>query len=149
MFNANNYGYNPYNTYMPQRPIQQVPTVNENLTTQLVGNVNKLNGRQVDSIETARIIEYPLDGSTSYYPLTNGEAIVTKQLQMDGTSKIVIFKPIEDNKTNTPKYLTKIDIEQLFDELGINGLEDIKNDVESLKTQLKEIRGSKSKNKGE
>lgn len=134
---------------MPQRPIQQVPTVNENLTTQLVGNVNKLNGRQVDSIETARIIEYPLDGSTSYYPLTNGEAIVTKQLQMDGTSKIVIFKPIEDNKTNTPKYLTKIDIEQLFDELGINGLEDIKNDVESLKTQLKEIRGSKSKNKGE
>lgn len=148
MYNANNYGYNPYNTYMPQRPIQQVPTVNENLTTQLVGNVNKLNGRQVDSIETARIIEYPLDGSTSYYPLTSGEAIVTKQLQIDGTSKIVIFKPVEDTKPNIPKYLTKNDVEELFDELGINGLDDIKNDIESLKTQIKDIRNNKPK-KGE
>lgn len=93
--------YNQYNPYMnrfygqqqvnlpqpmdlPQQP-QNVPQMGLNRAF--------LNGKQVDSIDTVKSMDIPLDGSISYFPLANGSAIVTKQLQQDGTSKITIYEP--------------------------------------------------------
>lgn len=130
MYNANNYGYNPYGSYMPQRPMQQ-PTVNENLMVQPVNNSYKLSGKLVDNVETARITEYPLDGTTSYFPLTDGSAIVSKQLQMDGTSKTIIYKPVTEEQKEQPKYLIEDD------------LEDLKEDIRDIKSELKDLRKKK------
>lgn len=39
-----------------------------------------------------------MDGSVSYFPVADGSAIVSKQLQTDGTSKIQIYKLSKDTK---------------------------------------------------
>lgn len=124
MFSANNYGYNPYGTYIPQRPIQtpisQIETVKSGL-----------NGKQVESIDVVKAMDIPLDGSISYYPLVNGSAIVTKQLQMDGTSKTIVYKPVEED--NSQKYLTNEDINTLEEDIKV-----LKEQIKNIEDNLKE-----------
>lgn len=136
MYNTNNYGYNPYGTYMPQRTMQQpIQQIQQPTETNPVMNGQRpvLSGKPVDSIEMAKMTEYQLDGSVSYYPLTDGSAIVTKQLQMDGTSKIVVFKPTTNEVKETPKYLVKDD------------LDDLKDEINDIKQELKELKKIKKK----
>ena len=80
-------------------------------------------GRVVDSIEVVKAIDIPLDGSVSYFPLANGSAIVTRQVQQDGTSKIIVYKPSEDEKQEI-KYVTE------------NELKDIREEIDAIKKQL-------------
>lgn len=96
-----------------------------------------IQGKSVDSLEVVKAMDIPLDGSISYFPLTDGTAIVTKQLQQDGSSKTVIYKPVqEEQKEETVKYIT------------IDELENVLNEVEDLKDELKELRKElKKKNK--
>mgnify|MGYP003293298556 CR=1 FL=1 len=124
MYNANNYGYNPYGTYVPQRPMEQ-PMQQQPIQRPI------LNGKQVDSIEVAKSVDYPLDGSISYFPLTDNSAIVTKQIGVDGTSKITIYKPFKEDLKEQPKYLTDED------------LDDIKDDIRKLRDDLKDLRKKK------
>lgn len=83
-------------------------------------------GKSVESIDIVRVMDIPLDGSTSYFPLTDGSAIVTKKLLSDGTSKTVIYKPVEDVKPEVPAYATMAD------------LEDLKKELNEIKDKLKE-----------
>lgn len=83
-----------------------------------------LQGKMIDNIEVVKAIDIPLDGSTSYFPLADGSAIVSKQLQQDGTSKIIIYKPGEENKPI--KYATE------------NDLNIIKEELTNLKKQIEE-----------
>lgn len=143
----NNYGYTPYYQQryagLPQQPMQQPMAQQQQV---IPVNQNNLIGKQVDSIDMVKAIEYPLDGSISYYPLTSGEAIVTKQLQLDGTSKMIIYRPVEEDKKSIPKYITKEDLESVLDDYGVNGLDDIKDDLKALKKEIKDIKGKKNKN---
>ena len=87
----NFYGYQPnyqrqYPQYMPQQPIYQQPV------SQIMQQPSSgIQGKSVDSIEVVRAMDIPLDGSISYFPLADGSAIVSKQLQQDGTSKTIIY----------------------------------------------------------
>lgn len=122
----NNYGFNPYYQQRFQPMIQQA--------IEPIQNKSILNGKSVDSMDVVKAMDIPLDGSISYFPLTDGSAIITKQLQMDGTSKTVVYKPIEEKKTTN--YLTHDD------------LETIKKDYEDLKQEIKSLE-KKIKSKGE
>lgn len=148
MYNANNYGYNPYGVYMPQRPMSQ-PVQNSLQTSaesfQPMQNRPALSGKIVDAIDTVKGIDIPLDGSCSYFPLASGEAIVTKQLQMDGTSKITIYKPVIEDKKDMPKFITKDDLEEILDEYGLIGLDDLKDDINTLKKEIKDMHKKKVK----
>ena len=93
-----------------------------------------IQGKQVDSLDVVKATDVPFDGSVSYFPLTDGSAIVTKQLQMDGTSKIVVFKPITEEKEDK-RFIT-------FDDLT-EALGSVNEDVASIKKQLKELKKSK------
>lgn len=100
-----------------------------------------LQGKLVDSIELVKATEIPLDGSISYFPLTDGTAIITKQLQMDGTSKTLIYKPVENNDENKkeeekPKYVTIEEFEQRFKKINNS---EIKDELKTLKRQIKDI----------
>ena len=54
-----------------------------------------LKGRPVTSIDEVRATSVDFDGSISYFPdLANGK-IYTKQINMDGTSKILMYEPVE------------------------------------------------------
>lgn len=91
--------------------------------------INNLQGKTVESLEIAKLIEIPLDGSTSYFPLADGSAIITKQLQMDGKSKTVIYKP--DTSTSS-----------VNDDRTSFSLEEsnyIKEELKSIKTQIREL----------
>lgn len=88
------YNYNPYYGQQTYTPPRYQPIEPQYLTQQPKG----LLGKSVDSVDVVKAIDIPLDGSVSYFPLTDGSAIVTKQLQMDGTSKIMVYKPIIEQK---------------------------------------------------
>jgi len=115
-----------------------------------------LQGKVVDSLDVVKATDIPYDGSVSYFPLTDGTAIITKQLQQDGTSKVVIYKPMIDNEENKTKYITENDLEKqlkdmdskfitgddLKDQLkNVNSkdIKDLKEDVKTLKRKLEDI----------
>lgn len=132
MFNANNYGYNPYGTYIPQRPMQQPIQQDQMQQAQMSAPTRPiLNGKQVESIEVVKAMDIPMDGSVSYFPIADGSAIVSKQLQMDGTSKTIIYKPVIEEQKEQPKYLIEED------------LDDLKDDIKDIKQELKDLRKKK------
>ena len=136
--------YNPYlnNGFNPNfRPVeQQYPQNNINIPPMQQSGLNMpkngLQGKQVDSIDVVRATDVPFDGSISYFPLTDGSAIVTKQLQMDGTSKIVVFKPFNEQKSEV-KYLTSEDLEKAINGLNLNEIDNIKEEIKEIKKQMK------------
>lgn len=125
-------GMNMMQQPMPtQQYIPPMPTIQQ----------NNLQGKIVDSVDVVKAMDIPLDGSVSYFPLTDGSAIISKQLQSDGTSKTIIYKPSENEKEKTVKYLT---IDEL--ETALNDLEDmqnIKDDIKEIKKQLKGFKKGK------
>lgn len=91
--------------------------------------INSLQGKTVESLEIAKLIEIPLDGSTSYFPLADGSAIITKQLQMDGKSKTVIYKP---DMSTSPENDFRTNLNS--DETNY-----IKEELKTIKSQIREI----------
>ena len=103
-------------------------------------------GKSVDSIDVVKAMDIPLDGSVSYFPLTDGTAIVTKQLQQDGTSKTVVYKPIQDEETKKEnKYVTTEELTNAISGIDLSDIEDLKEELDELKKQIKELKKSKSK----
>lgn len=114
--------YNPYGLYNPyynynQQP--QQPVMKQNQPIYRPQNVT-LQGKVVDSLDVVKATDIPYDGSISYFPLTDGSSIITKQLQQDGTSKVIIYKPIIDNEDETekPKYITESDFKEQLKDLN-------------------------------
>lgn len=136
MYNANNYGYNPYGTYMPQRPVQQ--PVQQPTQLSLPIN-NTLNGKQVESIDVVKAMDIPLDGSISYFPIANGSAIVTKQLQIDGTSKTIVYKPVNEEKEEV-KYATIDELKKEINKIDLSDIDDLKEEIKDIKKTLKDLK---------
>ncbi|MDY3778231.1 MAG: hypothetical protein SOZ53_05215 [Candidatus Onthovivens sp.] len=128
--------YGQQQTNIPQ-PMEM--TMQQQNTPQMTLNrQNILYGKQVDSLEVVKAIDIPLDGSVSYFPLANGSAIVTKQLQQDGTSKITIYEP--KTQKNDIKFATIEDIDKRLEKLDFSEIDDLKDDLEDLKKELKDIK---------
>lgn len=125
MFNS--YNQNPYfNPYFnSQQP--QIPST----------RFNNLQGKSIDNLEVVKAMDIPLDGSISYFPLVDGSAIVTKQLQQDGTSKITIFKPIEAEEATSIKYATIEDIETRINSIKFPDMKPLQDDIKTLKKQIR------------
>jgi pyruvate/2-oxoacid:ferredoxin oxidoreductase beta subunit len=151
--------YEPYNSYnLYNNPYlnynQQTPQMRQN---QMIYKPQmSLQGKVVDSLDVVKAADIPYDGSISYFPLTDGTAIITKQLQQDGTSRVVIYKPTSENEETRSKYITETDFEKqlkdmdnkfvtgddLKDQLkNINSkdIKDLKEDVKTLKRKLEDI----------
>lgn len=149
-----NFGYSPY--YIPpyapqmqrlqqmeqqypqfaQQPQQSYPQNPQTYPQASLG----LQGKLVDSIEVVKAIDIPLDGSTSFFPLADGSAIVTKQLQSDGTSKTLVYKPIQENeeKKETPKYITEKQLQEMLKEEP-KDVKELKEEIKTLKRQLRDV----------
>lgn len=137
--------YNPYYNYNPQaqasQQSQQIPRQNQQMyRTQSTG----LQGKVVDSLDVVKATDIPYDGSISYFPLTDNSAIITKQLQQDGTSKVIVYKPeIGSTETNTPKYVTEEEFQEQLKEriqdVNSKDLKDMKEDIKTLKRKLEDI----------
>lgn len=139
--------YNQYNHYINRFYGQQqanipqpmdLPMQQQNTPQMALNRQNILYGKQVDSLEVVKAIDIPLDGSISYFPLANGSAIVTKQLQQDGTSKITIYEP--KTQKDDIKFATIEDIDKRFEKIDFSEIDDLKDELSDLKKELKDIK---------
>lgn len=116
---------NQFNQY--NQPQNNNPMYKQNLGLQ---------GKSVDSLDVVKAMDIPLDGSISYFPLTDGSAIVTKQLQADGTSRTIVYKPIDEVANKLPKYITMEELDDVIKKVDNTPL---KEDIKVLKRQIKDL----------
>lgn len=135
--------YNPYmNRFYGQQQANMPQPIEMPMTQQTMPQMtlNRLNGKQVDSIEVVKATDISLDGSVNYFPLIDGSAIITKQLMKDGTSKLTIYEP---KKEKDIKYVTSDELDK-----KVKDYEELEEQLEDIKKELKEIK-SKLKTKKE
>ena len=143
--------YNPFNSpYYGQQPINRPQPVEmsipqQNIPTMQLNRQNGLLGKSVDNIEVVKAIDIPLDGSISYFPIADGSAIVTKQLQQDGTSRIIVYKPMQNK--DMPKYVTVEELNKQLKDIDLDEVNDLKEELENIKREMKELK-AKFKSKG-
>ncbi len=151
MFNT----YNPYfmqpqmQRVQPVQPVQPMQPMDQQYTqptpqpTQpIYRQALGLQGKSVDSLDVVKAMDIPLDGSISYFPLVDGSAIVTKQLQQDGTSKTIIYRPTEDEKPEEPKkeeYVTIKQFNETMKDLDGKQFKELKEEMKSLKRQFRDL----------
>lgn len=123
----------------PTQPQPYIPTI------QPINNPTSLLGKAVESVDVVKAMDIPFDGSISYFPLTDGSAIITKQLQTDGTSKMVVYKPVQEDKKDAIQFATLEDIQDAINDLDLSDIQDLRDDVKEIKKQLKEFKSKKSK----
>lgn len=144
-------GYNPQIMAQQQQRLnmleQQYPQFSQQNTQQFSAQTPQftqpsigLQGKSVASIDVVKAIDIPLDGSISYFPITDGSAIITKQLQLDGTSKTIIYKPVpaEEVEQEQPKYVTIAEVENML-KTDPKEIKDIKEDIKVIKRQLRDL----------
>lgn len=114
-----------YNYYQPQNNIRQ------SVTPQI-----GLKGRPVSSIDEARAASIDFDGSIFFFPDLANKRIYTKQINMDGTSSLLMYELKEFPKeiqNNSGEYVTReeftLALSQLRDSLFENQKENKKEDV--------------------
>lgn len=127
--------YNPYyqpqmNRYQPIEYQQYQPSYPQNPQSYQQSYQQVLQGKAVESVDVVKALDIPLDGSISYFPTTDGTAIVTKQLQKDGTSRTVVYKPTVTHEN------------ALQSNLESNETNYIKEELKSIKTQIQAIANS-------
>ena len=143
-FNSQFYN-NPY-SYQPLQPRNiQSTQINSQMNSQTTqNNQTILQGKVVDSIDVVKATDVTLDGSVCYFPLIDGSAIITKQLQPDGTSKIVVYKPSqEDSSVPEVKYITENDFKKAMSKFDFSEFKDkfkeIDRKIEDLTDDIKKI----------
>ena len=136
--------FNNYNPYYQQQRFQYPPQFQPQMYNQDQQNSiyrqstpQGLQGKIVDNIEVVKAMDIPLDGSTSYFAIADGSAIVTKQLQQDGTSRTIIYKPVEgEEASKLPKYVTSEELDEAMKKIDNNG---IKEEIKTIKRQVKDL----------
>lgn len=90
-YNGPTYGYNPYQTYLPQSPWQGPQPYMQPQTAQLpVQQVQtqasqSLVGHIVTANDQIPVSEVPQNGAPAYFPMQDGSSILAKSWQPDGT----------------------------------------------------------------
>ena len=111
-----------------------------------------LNGEVVDSIDVVKAKNVDMSGNVTYYPKSDMSEIYTKQLQMDGTSRIVTYRAVQpETEAKKEQTQTAVDmnvINGMFGQLRadlLNEISDLKDLVNSMThTQsVKNTRGGK------
>lgn len=139
-----NYGYgsNPYG--YPQQPIpyqdrlaqlqnqynQSIP-YNQPMVQQ-PQQMAALNGQMVGSIDEVKAKDVDLSGAPTWYPKADGTEVYRKQLQPDGTSKILTYTLSQDIGNDQSKQIINADVlNALFEQLKqdlmteISGIKDL------------------------
>lgn len=130
--------YNPYNNQFYNQSMIQ-PRYPQPIEPQpIMPKPMGLNGKVVDSIDTVKGMDINLDGSVSYFPLADGTKIITKQLNMDGSSKMVVYEQVKENIKEV-KYITSDELDKAIKKIDLS---DIKDEIDNLKKQIKKLKDS-------
>lgn len=121
----NNPAYQPQPQYNPMAPYQD-------RLAQLQGQYNQqsqynpvqqnqtygLNGEIVDGIDVVKAKNVDMSGNVTFYPKSDMTEIYTKQLQSDGTSRIVIYRAVQPEESKPEQAQQYVDIQTLNAMLG-------------------------------
>ncbi len=144
---GNPYGYQqPMINYQPMDRLAQLQSQYQNTIPPQYNNQQQqmygLNGEIVDSIDVVKAKNVDMTGAVVYYPQSNGEAIYTKQLQPDGTSRILTYRISQDmpkeqvQQSMNPDVLNEMFVQLRQDVLSeINGIKDLVGAFMSLATE--------------
>lgn len=141
------YGKTPYYMQQPMTTPQYQPQTNDYMQNIQPAYQKPiiLQGKSVDNIEVVKATDIPLDGSVSYFPLVDGSSIITKQLMQDGTSKMIVYKPAETEPKATENKEIYVTEKQLDEKLKTFNNEELKQEIEKLKKQIKDLTNNSKK----
>ena len=100
--------YNNY--YQPNQPLAAPYQPQNRLST-------GLKGQPVSSIDEARASSIDFDGSVFYFPDLANKCIYTKQINMDGTSTLLMYELKEIPVVSQPNFVTREEFENTIAQL--------------------------------
>lgn len=111
---------NQYNQTIPyNQPVVQQPQQLSALNGQMVGSLDEVKGKDVD-----------LSGNPTWYPKVDGTEVYRKQLQPDGTSKILTYTLSQEGMQEQSKQIVDANmINSLFGQLK----QDIMTEISGIK----------------
>ena len=114
--------YNPYNPIIPYQEqlakMQMQAQYNQSQQQQAQPMTMGITGEVVDSIDVVKAKNVDLSGNVTFYPKSDLSEIYTKQLQRDGTSKIVTYKAVQPEESESVDTKSYVDIQTLNAMLG-------------------------------
>lgn len=102
----------PFTGFQPQFQQQQQyqPTMTQNVASQ------GITGRVVASLEEIVPNDVPMNGSTAFFPVSDGSAIFARAWNRDGSIATVVYRPVTDEQTDQQPQVTLMDVmDQLSD----------------------------------
>lgn len=136
------YNYNPYQAqYNPMNPYQERLAQLQAQSAQPQAYAQQpsgLNGEIVDSIDVVRAKNVDMSGRPTFYPKADLSEIYIKQLQADGTSRIVTYKAAMPEVPQQTQQQT-VNLESLNAMLGqfkMDILQGIGGELENIKQMI-------------
>lgn len=154
MYNYGNpYGYQqPMMNYQPMDRLQQLQQNYQNTIPQYQQpqmpqqQMYGLNGEVVDGIDVVKAKNVDMTGAVVYYPQSNGEAIYTKQLQPDGTSRILTYRISQDIPKEPVQQSVSPDVlNEMFGQLR----QDLLSEINGIKEMIPALFGTVEPHKSE
>lgn len=136
------YNYNPYQAqYNPMNPYQERLAQLQAQSAQPQAYAQQpsgLSGEIVDSIDVVRAKNVDMSGRPAFYPKADLSEIYIKQLQADGTSRIVTYKAAMPEVPQQTQQQT-VNLESLNAMLGqlkVDILQGIGGELENIKQMI-------------
>ena len=119
----NNPAFQQQQMYNPMAPYQdRLNQMQAQYNQQSIIQQNQpigLNGEIVDSIDVVKAKNVDMSGNVTFYPKSDMTEIYTKQLQADGTSRIVTYKAVQPEEQKQDEPMKQyVDIQTLNTMLG-------------------------------
>lgn len=150
MYPPQQYGQiTPYPDRLAQLQSQQQqynqPQYNPQMQTQPMG----LSGEIVDSIDVVKAKNVDMSGNVTFYPKADLSEIYTKQLQMDGTSRIVTYRAVqpETPAERDRRSDSDVDVVGMFGQLKTDLLQEI-SDLKDMVNQISQINQNQKSQRG-
>ena len=79
------------------------PPMQQQIQQQLPMQNNLSAGKIVDSIETVKVTDIPMDGNAYYFPKADGSEVYSKRWLSNGSTEIQRYQKIEEQKAEEKK----------------------------------------------
>lgn len=79
------------------------PPMQQQIQQQLPMQNNLSAGKIVDSIETVKVTDIPMDGNAYYFPKADGSEVYSKRWLSNGSTEIQRYQRIEEQKAEEKK----------------------------------------------
>lgn len=143
---------NPYPDRLAQLQAQQQQFNQSQYGQQMPVQPIGLNGEVVDSIDVVKAKNVDMSGNVTFYPKADLSEIYTKQLQLDGTSRIVTYRAVQPEATaqKDRNSDSDVDVVGMFGQLKtdllqeISDLKDMVNQISQMNQVQKVQRGGKA-----